>query len=232
MGSRAVPRPLTRMRSDAVQAAGGHAVFPVVTSPEGWIAKATGFNPLCKCCDPRGSEQILRWLILRALQQPYEGRRVSLPAMNEWLASECGVECSYEGMKNHVKNHVQLTFIKPEFGVTAPVARVERIEQQLIKVSPEQRIAEVRAEVQKRRVASTEPDHIGYLQSVVGIAQAVIEANPERVTPEMGLRAAAELSRIKASAERDRMLEILARSARPPEPAQLDGAVTVEVVDG
>jgi len=122
-------------------------------------------------------------------------------------------------------------FVKPEVAPDPASARLQKVEQGLMKVSPEERIAEVRAAVAKRRATSTEPDHIRYLQSVVGIAEAVIEANPERVTPEMGLRAAAELSRIKASAERDRMLEILARSAAPPQAAELAGAVTVEAIE-
>ena len=211
----AAPAAWARLRSDRHAPAGSHVAYPVITSPEGWIAKACAFNPNCKSCDPRGQVHILRWLILRALREPYDGERVTLRQMVIWLDSECGVQLREDGLKAHVKNHVELIFVKPTESADPVATRVSRVEQELVKVTPEQRIAEVRAEVARRVETSTEPDHIAYLQSVVGIAQAVIVANPERVTPEMGLRAASELSRIKASAERDKMLEILARSARP-----------------
>jgi hypothetical protein len=208
--------PYARMRLDRASSNGVAHAFPVITSPEGWIAKATVYNPQCKTCDPRAQVEVLRWLVLRALAEPYNGERVTIRNIVRWLETERGIKVRFESVKKHLKNHVELVFVKPETALDPVRQRIEKVERELVKVTPEQRTAEIRAEVARRREASTEPDHIAYLQSVVGIAHGVIEANPERVTPEMGLRAAAELSRIKASAERDRMLEILARSAGRP----------------
>jgi hypothetical protein len=182
---------------------GSSTAFPQVSSPSGWTARASKYVPACKSCGPAVCEQLLRWLVLRAEGTKYRGELVTIPRIQGWLESEYGVAVRYDGIKDHIRKHTQMSFLDPKSKEHVAARREART------VAAAERTAAVREAVQARTGDQT-VDHISYLQTVVGIAEAVVREFPERVTPEMGLRAAAELSRIKASAERDRMLELLA----------------------
>lgn len=195
----------------------GQGSYPVATSSDGWVARIAHFEPRCKSCDPLVADFVLQLLIVRAQRGKHQGRRVTLPVIRELMESEHGVTVRFEGFKDHVRKHVTIEHISArppaeKRGVPEP-ARIE-----VLRNAVQARTAEP--------VPGT-PDHIGYLQRIVGIATAVINEFPERVTPEMGLRASTELARIKASAERDRMLEVLAFASGQRARAQLP---IVEVV--
>jgi hypothetical protein len=207
------------------------ATYPTFTY-KGWVGTTPIHQPKCKCCAGDTGEELMEMLVRRAAgDKRYKGHNLSMRGMCDYL-ERTNRRVVKNALMNHMQKHVQIAK-----GGRAPVPASTRTGGENVSVTTARKEQAVRATVQAMpSVAETEDfrgPHVAYLEKVVKIAAAVVEEFPERVTPEMGIRASAEIAKMRQNDSRDALLDMLVQTAvtSPAKISRVGPAAVVRELD-
>jgi hypothetical protein len=210
------------------------ASYPAFQLPgTGWVGSTIAHNAKCKCCAGDVAEELLELLVKRAAGKKVKGVELTYRGIPDYFAqSDRGF--SKQSLMNHMRSHVSVQ--KLVKGVPQ-VADAPGKAVNVTKLNAERERALREAVAADVPEVSDDDDfrgpHVAYLERVVRIAAKVVEQFPERVTPEMGIRASAEIAKMRQNDSRDALLDMLVQTAvaSPSKIARVGQAAIVRELD-
>lgn len=183
-----------------------------------WVGSTIKHQPKCKCCAEDVAEELLELLTKRAANKPVKGVKLTLIGLQAYFAKS-GRGFAKPSLINHMKHHVLVQRVTANGQPTvtkAAVAAAGKLATRANSAKAAERDLKLREAVDAAEAQVVEPAdaaargiHVGYLEKVVRVAAHVVEQFPERVTPEMGIRASAEIAKMRQNDSREALLDVL-----------------------
>lgn len=217
-----------------------HGTYPTYTlGKTGWVGSTQLHQPKCKCCGPDVADELLELLVKRAAGKKVPGVKLTLLGLVAHF-QESGRGFAKPSLVNHMANHITVQKVSPGgMSVTPAPTRAGTTAAKIKRDEGSKRDQALREAVDAAEAQIEVPEgdmrgaHVGYLEKVVRIAAHVVEQFPERVTPEMGIRAAAEIAKMRQNDSRDALLDMLVQTAvaSPGKVARVGQAAIVRELD-
>jgi hypothetical protein len=187
-----------------------------------WIGKTVLHQPKCKCCGDDIGEELLEILVKRAAGKKVKGVHLTIRGIPEYF-TRTGRPFTKQSLTNHMAHHIVVMKLSELGSMEAQVAAASKAKEQAknrgnLPMRKENTSSE-RDELLRKAVdedqmepsesAVTKGSHMVYLEKVVRVAQHVVEQFPERVTPEMGIRAAAEIAKQRQNDSTEALIDLL-----------------------
>lgn len=185
-----------------------------------WVGRTAFHQPKCKCCSDDIAGELLELLVKRAAGRKVKGVHLTIDGLVAHF-KKSGRDFSRQSLLGHMRKHITVEKISAaaKAGTTQPTPGSKRAVRELPVSERDQRLRDRVAAAETPAGDDDEPDlrgpHVVYLERVVRVAQHVVEEFPERVTPEMGIRAAAEIAKMRENDSREKLIDMLVASGVP-----------------
>jgi hypothetical protein len=190
---------------------GIQGAYPTYSLPgTKWVGKTVLHQPKCKCCGDDVAEELLELLVKRAAGRKVPGINLTLRGIPEYFQRE-GRGFSKQGLLNHINNHIVVAKVGRDGELPTVAPKPSRVPSKGDTQKRDQQLRDAVAgdEMEPSDAAVTKGSHMVFLEKVVKVAQHVVEQFPERVTPEMGIRAAAEIAKQRQNDSREALIDLL-----------------------
>ncbi len=188
-----------------------------------WMGMTIHHQPKCKCCADDVQAELLELLVIRASGKKVErGVRLTLDGLVAYLF-ETSRAVSRQSLILHMKKHIEISKLPPApakgpktgHGVAAAPAKgltSKAAAERERKVLGLRKAVAEDVDMEPSEDSVTRGPHVVYLEKVVRIASHVVDHFPEKVTLEMGIRASAEIAKLRVNDSREALIDMLVAS--------------------